>query len=137
MSDVLEWATGHGGKRQRAAAHAMLAARSSAPANTYSHLVTDLLEAWALKTMSAVQVQKLASSAFKDGLSHPEIYKLASIGTSGRYPSHCNHDILTKFHLDELDPPPVDIVQVPVLDAKAEVDTVIWVDAAVRWPQKL
>ena len=59
-----------------------------------------------------------AYQALLDGLQHPEIEKLASAGTWGQFPSHCNRDLLRWLGPILADAPVVEIVKVPVVDTK-------------------
>ena len=61
-----------------------------------SHLAKYLLEEYAFGDLSANQVQKLSLMAKLDGVKHPHIIKLASLGTTGLHPGNCNRD-LTRF----------------------------------------
>ena len=56
--------------------------------------------------------------AVLDGVEHPEIQQLASAGTSGQNPSHCNRDLLRWLgpQLDEL--PWIETVDIPMIDTK-------------------
>ena len=76
-------------RRQRHAA-----ARSSEQPLPPSHLAELLMEQWAWGEMSAPMVQGLAEAAMKDGLAHPEVQKLAQIGTQGKHPANTHRDLL-------------------------------------------
>ena len=58
------------------------------------------------------------SQALLDGLQHPEIEKLASAGTWGQFPSHCNRDLLRWLGPMLEEAPLVETVKVPVVDTK-------------------
>ena len=70
----------------------------------------------------------------RSGAGSADIQKLATIGSHGLYVSRCNHDLMQKFSLHDSDAPPVNIVQVPVVDKE---DKVIWVDCAVLFPHRV
>ena len=56
-----------------------------------------LTQKWGWGRLSAPEVQELAAAAHRDGLQHPEVHKLASIGNWGRFPGNAHRDLL--FHL--------------------------------------
>ena len=84
-------------KRLRGGYHQRLAqARAQeqrAPA-AKSKLALELLNLWSWGTMSAPLVQRLASAAAEDGLSHPQITKMAKIGGAGQYAGNMHRDLL-------------------------------------------
>ena len=49
--------------------------------------------------LSAPELQELAFAAHADGLRHPEVEKLASIGAWGKYPANMQRDLL--FHVEK------------------------------------
>ena len=82
------------GYKQRAAA----SADGGAPAaQAPSALVALLLEKWAWGQISARQVQELCAAAQSDGLLHPHVLALSTIGSAGSNPNNCNRDLLTKL----------------------------------------
>ena len=96
-----------------------------------SALVTRLLLLWSEGTLSATEVQKVAHACVVDGLGHPEIYRLASLGSWGQYPANVNRD-LKSWIVSEL-PDPL-VVRVPCLDTKPSPARVCYDDAAVMLP---
>lgn len=96
-----------------------------------SALVTRLLLLWSEGTLSATEVQNIAHSSVVDGICHPEIYKLASLGSWGQYPANVNRDLKSMI-VSEL-PDPL-VVRVPCLDTKPSPARVCYDDAAVMLP---
>eukprot|EP00973_Karenia_brevis_P011751 1592051-Karenia_brevis.AAC.1 len=66
-----------------------------------SSLVEALLYLWAWGVLSATVVQQLAKAAYDDGLQHPDVECLASLGTWGRNPNNCRRD-LVDFKLNRI-----------------------------------
>ena len=60
-----------------------------------SNLAAELLGLWSWGNMSAPLVQSLAMAAFKDGLQHPEIERMAKIGAGGKFPANMQRDLMT------------------------------------------
>ena len=80
------------GWRQRAAR----AESARGPASS-SALAEYLLDQWSWGHMSAVQVQRIAGKAKHDGLLHPEVDVLASLGSCGLHTKNCHRDLLKKI----------------------------------------
>ena len=59
-----------------------------------SHLAKTLLQKWAWGKLSTPEVQALAHSAFLDGLEHPKVRALASLGSWGKHPANMHRDLL-------------------------------------------
>ena len=59
-----------------------------------SKLASLLVEEWAWGAMSAPKVQALAQAAFEDGLTHPQMERLAKMGRRGLHPGNCHRDLL-------------------------------------------
>ena len=59
-----------------------------------SQLALSLLRKWAWGKLSAPELQSLAQSAYQDGLRHPEIEKLASLGTWGKFAGNMQRDLM-------------------------------------------
>ena len=59
-----------------------------------SKLAEELMSLWSWGTMSAPLVQSLAKAAYDDGLTHPEIQRMAKIGGAGQYPGNMQRDLL-------------------------------------------
>ena len=78
-----------GGSNQRLA---QLKAAEKKPVK--SKLADELMSLWSWGTMSAPLVQSLAQAACEDGLSHPQILKMAKIGGAGQYPGNMQRDLL-------------------------------------------
>jgi hypothetical protein len=51
------------------------------------------MEQWAWGEISAPQVQQMAKAAITDGCQHPELLKLASLGSSGLCTGNCHRDL--------------------------------------------
>ena len=81
--------------------------------------------------MSATEVQKHAHAAVVDGLMHPEVHKLATLGSWGQYPNNINRDLKAMISTDLPDP---DIIRVPCLDTKPSPAVVCYDDAAIVYP---
>lgn len=88
---ALEPRGGHRQKRQ----WATMAASESQPAS--SELAKVLITSWAWGDMSAPQVQKFAAAAKADGLTHPDIAKLAALGSGGRHAGNCHRELVNKL----------------------------------------
>lgn len=58
-----------------------------------SKLANLLLEHWAWGLLGASAVQVFASAAVQDGACHPDLNKLAAIGTSGANRRNCARDL--------------------------------------------
>eukprot|EP00959_Pyramimonas_sp_CCMP1952_P347578 7280422-Pyramimonas_sp.AAC.1 len=58
------------------------------PETQFSNLGTHLLKAWSWGLMPATEVQRISAAAFRDGLHHSEIERLASLGQWGHYPGN-------------------------------------------------
>jgi len=96
-----------GGRKQRAAAREILLAHSASQLKFQSRLAKHLIEQWAWGQYSATEVQTLAKAAYDDQVAFaasnnigkqtiPEdLFKLASLGCSGRYPGNMHRDLLT------------------------------------------
>eukprot|EP00969_Alexandrium_andersonii_P353309 15439591-Alexandrium_andersonii.AAC.1 len=137
VPSVLEWASGHGGKRQKLIASAELSGQNSASSGhgrPTSNLSRDLLEAWACQEMSAVTLQRIACSAMKDGLLHDDIKAMASCGTYGKYPNHCSRDLMRHFKVDTMNLPPSSEIVLPAVDPKGDSSKVFETSASVQYP---
>ena len=64
-----------------------------------------LVQLWSWGFLSAVQLQRICAAAVKDGLSHPEILALASIGSWGQWPNNCHRDLVRKLGKPNLPSP--------------------------------
>ncbi len=91
------------------------------PHSKFSNLATHLLKAWTWGLETATEVQRVAHAAFKDGLKHPEIQKLAQLGQWGNYPGNI-HDQLRRMLGKSKLPEPLDF-DVPCLDPKTSTIT--------------
>ena len=65
------------------------------PDTQFSNLGTHLLKSWAWGVMPAAEVQRIALSAYRDGLRHPEVAKLAALGSWGNYPGNVHQQLTT------------------------------------------
>ena len=79
------------------------------------------------------QAQRGAAAAIKSGVQSADMKKLAAIGSQGRYPNHCNHELMHHFCPNANEAPPVDTVKAPVVDKEGKV---IWVECAVMFPHR-
>eukprot|EP00973_Karenia_brevis_P084059 11663369-Karenia_brevis.AAC.1 len=59
-----------------------------------SHLVSVLVELWSWGLIQAAMMQKICQAAEQDGLQHPEIKMIASIGHRGKYSGTCRRDLV-------------------------------------------
>ena len=80
-----------GGWQQRLARGKSAASAADTPP---SKLAALLVEQWAWGEMSAPMVQTLAEAAETDGLAHPDVAKLARIGSQGKHPGNTHRDLL-------------------------------------------
>ena len=86
-----------------------------------SALATLLMEQWAWGEISAPQVQQMAKAAITDGCQHPELLKLASLGSSGLCTGNCHRDL--QRHLKVADKMPQAIAMtLPLQRTPGEVD---------------
>ena len=81
-----------------------------------SHLAKYLLEEYAFGGLSANQVQKLSMMAQFDGVKHPHINKLASLGTTGLHPGNMNRDLVryTKKYMHPIENLDPDFCKIPL-----------------------
>eukprot|EP00959_Pyramimonas_sp_CCMP1952_P453843 9468936-Pyramimonas_sp.AAC.1 len=86
------------------------------PQPEFSNLGTLLLKAWTWGLKAATEVQQTAMAAFRDGLHHPEVQRLAPLGSWGHYPGNI-HGQLTRMLGKSMLPDPLDIT-IPCLDPK-------------------
>ena len=97
-----------------------------------SNLVTRLLLQWAQGNTSAQEVQRLAHAATTDGLLHPEVVAMASMGSWGQVPGNCNRDLKRAYPCDDLPLPTT--VRVPCLSEKAHPTIVVHTDVGLMLP---
>ena len=64
----------------------------------YSNLARYLLEEYAFGGISASQLQQIALMAEMDNLTHPQVVKLANLGTRGRHPGNVDRDLRHYVH---------------------------------------
>ena len=88
-----------------------------------SQLALTLLRKWAWGRLSTPELQELAHAALKDHLLHPQIEKLASIGSWGLYPGNMQRDLM---HYLEKSSPLADSTCMVSLRLLVEGDT--WAD---------
>ena len=99
-----------------------------------SALARILVQKWSWGALSAPELQEIANAAYEDGLQHPEIYKLASLGRWGQYPGNLQRDLLaqmdTKTSLSTYS---------SVVDLRLEQKTGVWIDTPCTFmlPHKL
>ena len=65
--------------------------------------------------MSATAVQEVALAAVLDGLSHPEVSQLASLGAMGLHPGNASRDLMHKVSQGNTLPEPF-VIKVPSID---------------------
>ena len=70
-----------------------MGSQSSAGPRTPSSLVTSLLKNYFSGDISASALREICNSAQQDGASHPDIAKLAKLGTEGAYSGHIARDL--------------------------------------------
>ena len=58
-----------------------------------SALATVLLEQWAWGEIATPQVQRLVQATATDGCQHPELLRLATLGSNGAGPGKCHRDL--------------------------------------------
>ena len=79
---------------------------------------THLLYLWAKGHVSAIAVQTLAYYANLDGLDHPEIAKLSSMGTFGQHPGNISRDLCHYLDTWGICAPEPTIKHIPRKDTK-------------------
>ena len=82
-----------GGYKQKAA----WSKASSSHETQESELVNFLIQEWSWGNLSTPVIQRIASAAVKDGLTHPDLQKIANLGTSGLYPNHMSQELMNKL----------------------------------------
>ena len=82
-----------------------------------SELASELLWRWAWGELPAVDVQKLSKAAVRDGATHPELSKIAALGSWGACPGHVHRDLTRRFTRHNNMPHP-DIIKVPAWDTR-------------------
>ena len=73
------------------------AAETSDSPNVQSELVSLLLKKWAWGQATAPFIQQVCECAVKDGLVHPKVRELASMGSHGMYPNNCHAELTRKL----------------------------------------
>ena len=92
------------------------------PETEFSNLATHLLKAWSWGLIPAAEVQRISAAAFRDGLRHGEVERLASLGQWGHYPGNVHKQLTTMLGKNFL-PNPLTF-EIPVVDPKTtEVST--------------
>ncbi|CAK0806739.1 unnamed protein product, partial [Prorocentrum cordatum] len=66
--------------------------------------------------MPATEVQRIAAAAYKDGLRHGEISRLAALGQRGNYPGNIHQQLNTMLGRNSLPQPMV--LEIPCVDPK-------------------
>jgi hypothetical protein len=106
-----------GGLRQR------LAAATAAPPVPQpqfprgGQLADALLNQWAWGMMSSPSVQSVAAAAVQDGLTDPEVMRLAAAGSHGEHTHNICRDVC-RFVSSSMDLPTLHRVRVPVVDSR-------------------
>ena len=85
------------------------ASSSSSSPSGKSYLATLLVSKFVWGEISAPLLQQVAAAAFADGATHPDIKKLADLGTSGKHSGNCHSDLMSK-----LAPNPVSDILSPI-----------------------
>ena len=62
-----------------------------------SALAELLISQWSWGHISTPFIQKVAAAAAADGLQHPEIERLKSLGSYGRYPNNVHRDLVNQL----------------------------------------
>ena len=80
-----------GGARQKTKWASEIANKGAKP----SALAEFLISQWSWGHISTPFMQKVAEAAAADGLQHPEIERLSSLGSHGRHPNNAHRDLMT------------------------------------------
>ena len=64
------------------------------PGPQESKLASQLMTLWSWGTLSAPLVQTLADAAHQDGLTHPDVVRMAMLGGRGKFPGNMQRDLL-------------------------------------------
>eukprot|EP00969_Alexandrium_andersonii_P201610 8907479-Alexandrium_andersonii.AAC.1 len=83
--------------------------------------------------MSATKIQRLASAAQSDGLRHPTIERLASLGSSGQHPQNCHRDLVGWMEKPALH----ECISVVQVSAKSNLQVVTQVDMKMLLPHEV
>lgn len=107
LPDALQARLQHvpGGARQKLRWAREIEQASIQPSALADHLISQ----WGWGHMSATSIQKIAAAAVSDGLQHPEVQRLAALGSHGRYPNHAHRDLTNQ------------LVQTPIKDAVGQI----------------
>ena len=132
MIDAVARAQHRGGFRQRKRAREL--AGQPQEHSQASNIGSLLMVLWAWNQLSGSTLQAIANAAKQYGLTHPEIQAMARIGTSGKYPNHCNRDLMKVYKLDDITLPPYIKVQVPCCDPKSDPRAIVNVDTSIQAP---
>ena len=118
-----------GGHRQDRAAiddasssdDALAQGHDAATAAGVSPCENGLLYRWAWGRLHATDVQATAHDVFLEGVRHPSVMKLASMGAFGQSPQHI-HTQLVLYASKQTCMPPVDILGVPVINRSSDLE---------------
>ena len=89
---VEDYALNHGGTHQRLANAAHIGLVEPPPANKESMLALTLVELVSYGLLQIPWIQQIAQDAVADGLDHPELVKLSSLGNHGQQPGNLSRD---------------------------------------------
>ena len=89
-----------GGYKQRLAKQA--ASESANASEEPSNLVTYLIQKWSWGLLPAVQVQEICMAAVRDGTTHPELKRLSTLGSNGKFKNHCHRDLVKMLRPPDL-----------------------------------
>ena len=89
---VEQYALNHGGTQQRIANAALVGICPPATGFKESFLALTLVEMVSYGLLQLPWVQQIAQDAVADGLLHPELVKISSMGNSGQTPGNLSRD---------------------------------------------
>ena len=88
-----------------------------------------------LRSVLRIMLPSLFPEAVRDGLGHPDVKKLATLGSSGTQASHCSRDLVRILAPCFKELPDVSYIQVPVVSQKA--DEVEQLQLEVQFPHEV
>lgn len=99
----------HGGSHQRVAAAAAAASGRAAGVDPPCEFADALLSLFGWGFLSAPHLQWLAATAQKAGANHPDVARLAALGSGGLYAGNMRRDVLRGFCRNSVLPAPLEI----------------------------
>ena len=103
------------------------------PVQKQSRLARYLISQWAWGFTLAAEVCRLCRLNYEDGSRHPDIVKLASLGTWGQHPQTCNRQLETWLH----EPPCKQALSTITVHMKHTMAKVVEVDHLILLPHAL